>query len=239
MKIKLLPIFLLVLALFKTTTVSAGLIYHWQSVTGNPVFGQLEFSNNVNLGDTVTLADMSSFTFKIFLDVPYFPSYDLREGSSFSVENGLGVYSFDNTYMRDYAAMEVSSLGLCVPSCSSHSTAKSAAKKKAVKGSLYMDMFVPGVAKKKAVKKGSEIEEEVVVIDPLWNWDVFGLVSALPPTEPLIKVKGEFVDLSGSGRWALQGSEAIPEPSTLLTFLLAISCLSLLRRKLFKQKVSK
>lgn len=169
--------------------VAAGLIYTWESDSGTNATGQIEFADYVGLGDVID------------------PDTDITS-KSFSFMDGMNTIMLtDYWFYIGETQVEVSSLGLCVPSCVDPADGS------------------PVPAKKKAYKtKGPSIA--MYATDnyvPTWQWT---------SNVPIPETKTTYDYYQGAGRWNLT---SVPEPGMVILFLSGLVSLSIFRKKIFSK----
>jgi hypothetical protein len=166
--------------------VTAGLIYTWESDSGTNATGQIEFADYVHLGDVID------------------PDTDISS-KSFSFMRGTETLTLTDFYFFiGEVNVEVSSLGLCVPSCIDPNDGSTPVKKKAA-----IKTKGPSVA-----MYGSDFYV------PTWEWTSNVLVEgSVDPYEYY----------QGTGRWNLT---SVPEPETVLLFLSGLVSFSIIRKKI-------
>lgn len=168
-----------------TTPVAAGLIYTWETDSGQGASGQIEFKDNVSLGDIVGASDINSNLFSFIV--------------------GTDTFTFTDSFIP-YSSMEVSSLGLCVPSCTDPGTAT---KKTATpKSTSFLSMNV------------------LSSYDTLWSWQTIVAITPPPGT------KAAASKINGSGRWVSDSSISVPEPGSVLLLLTGLVSFSFFKKKL-------
>ena len=169
--------------------VAAGLIYTWESDSGTNATGQIEFANYVGLGDVID------------------PETDVSS-QSFSFMDGTNTITVTDWLYIGEVQLEVSSLGLCVPSCTYPGGGGSfpAKKKPAIK-----------------TKGPSVVMYATDYYVPTWEWASNVLLPNAETSSDVYK---------GTGRWVLN---SVPEPGMVLLFLSGLVSLSIFRKKFFSK----